>query len=163
METIITIKHRALTIDADFKQFNKKMVSLLGAIGKEDFDLIKSHPEIAQSHLRSLGGFEDLILFGVQEHGALLRLDGQNKNAIQYILGNPLIALQMTRHDVRAALYAPLRILVYETATGQITIEYDLPSTLFGQFGNPEILEIGLLLDQKLEKLVNESVNRSVR
>jgi hypothetical protein len=156
METIIQVKHYALTITASFQYFDKKMKSLLGRIRKEDFELVKNRPEIAKDHLASLGGFEDLILFGVQEHGELLRIAGQNRKAIQYTLGNPLIALQMTYHDIRAALYAPLRLLVYENKQNQLGIEYDLPSTLFGQFGHPELLKTGLLLDHKMEKLILE-------
>jgi hypothetical protein len=163
METIIAVKHCALTITASFEDFDEKLHSLLGKIGKQDFELIARRPEIAEEHLGSLGGFENLILFGIQEHGALLRLAGQQRKAIQYILGNPLIALQMTRLDIRAALYAPLRLLVYENGENQLNIEYDLPSTLFGQFENPEILKTGLLLDYKLEKLIRASSSEDTK
>jgi len=36
-------------------------------------------------------------------HGALLRIAGQKRKAIQYIVGNPLFALQRTQHDIRAS------------------------------------------------------------
>ena len=32
----------------------------------------------------------------------------------QYLVGNPLFAVQMTQHDIRPSLYAPLRVLIYE-------------------------------------------------
>jgi Domain of unknown function DUF302 len=54
------------------------------------------------------------MLFGTSDHGALLRLAGQKRKAIQYVVGNPVFALQMTQHDIRASLYAPLRVLIYE-------------------------------------------------
>ena len=79
------------------------------------------------------------MLFATQDHGSLLRLAGQRRRAIQYVVGNPLFALQMTQHDIRASLYAPLRVLIYEDEQGNTCVEYDRPSSLFGQFGNDRI------------------------
>jgi uncharacterized protein (DUF302 family) len=94
------------------------------------------------------------MLFSTQDHGALLRLAGQKRKSIQYVVGNPLIALQMTQHDIRASLYAPLRVLLYENPDGKTCIEYDKPSSLFGQFGNAEVDAVAGMLDRKLEALV---------
>ena len=80
-------------------------------------------------------------------------LAGQKRKAIQYIVGNPLFALQMTQHDIRASLYAPLRVL-YENEEGKTCVEYDSPSSLFGQFGNDRISPTAAMLDRKLEALV---------
>jgi uncharacterized protein (DUF302 family) len=80
------------------------------------------------------------------------------RKAIQYIVGNPLIAVQMTQHDVRASLYAPLRILLYEDEAGKTCLEYDQPSSLFGQFGNERIAPVAAGLDRKLEELAAEAM-----
>ena len=92
------------------------------------------------------------------DHGALLRLAGQKRKAIQYVVGNPLFALQMTQHDIRASLYAPLRVLIYENEEGKTCVEYDKPSSLFGQFGNDRITPTATMLDRKLEALVAAGV-----
>ena len=81
-------------------------------------------------------------------------LAGQKKKAIQYLLGNPLFAIQMTQHDIRAGLYAPLRVLIYENEHRKTYVEYDQPSSLFGQFGNPKVTEVATMLDRKMEQLV---------
>ena len=94
------------------------------------------------------------MLFATHNHGALLRLAGQQRKAIQYVVGNPLFALQMTQHDIRASLYAPLRVLIYEDGQGKTCVEYDRPSSLFGQFGNDRIAPTAAMLDNKLEALV---------
>jgi uncharacterized protein (DUF302 family) len=60
----------------------------------------------------------------------------------------------MTQHDIRASLYAPLRILLYENDEGKTCVEYDKPSSLFGQFGNDRITPTATMLDRKLEALV---------
>ena len=44
-----------------------------------------------------------------------LSVAGGAKNAIQYEIGNPITASNMTRHHVGAALYAPLRVALFET------------------------------------------------
>ena len=53
------------------------------------------------------------MLFGTMDHGAILSIFGVKTKAIQYVLGNPLIAIQMTQHNLAVGLYAPLRVLVF--------------------------------------------------
>jgi hypothetical protein len=50
--------------------------------------------------------------------------------------------------------YAPLRVLIYENEEEKTCVEYDKPSSLFGQFGNTEITAVAVMLDGKLEALV---------
>jgi uncharacterized protein (DUF302 family) len=69
----------------------------------------------------------------------LLRITGQSRQALQYDIGNPLTATGMTQHQLSAALYAPLRVLLYENEAGHAIFEYDRPSSLFGQFGDERV------------------------
>ena len=64
----------------------------------------------------------------------------------------------MTQHDIRASLYAPLRVLLYEDEDGKTCVEYDRPSSLFGQFGNDRITPTAAMLDRKLEALVSAAI-----
>jgi uncharacterized protein (DUF302 family) len=95
-----------------------------------------------------------LFIFLQRDHGALLAITGGRRNAIQYEIGNPIIASKMTRHNLMAALYAPLRIVLFEADDGRAVFEYDKPSTLFGQIGNDEITRVGLYLDHELEAVL---------
>ncbi len=97
------------------------------------------------------------MLFNIQDHGKLLKIFGTPRKAKQYVLGNPLIAITMTRHDIRAAGYAPLRMLVYEGDDQSTRVEYDQPSSLFGQFNNPEVTTVGQSLDAKLANLIKKA------
>ena len=63
----------------------------------------------------------------------------------------------MTQHDIRASLYAPLRVLIYENAEAKTCVEYDRPSSLFGQFGNDSVVPTAAMLDRKLGALVSAS------
>ncbi|HEY4258713.1 MAG TPA: DUF302 domain-containing protein, partial [Schlesneria sp.] len=98
------------------------------------------------------------MLFAKHDHGLLLRIAGQERKAVQYVVGNPAFAVEMTRHDLRASLYAPLRVLLYESDNGKACLEYDNPSSIFGQFGNEHVMAIATMLDRKLEALVTEAI-----
>jgi uncharacterized protein (DUF302 family) len=94
----------------------------------------------------------------VRNWGFDLVLGEQKRKAVQYVVGNPLFALQMTQHDIRAGLYAPLRVLLYEDEWGKTWLEYDKPSSLFGQFNDDRIASVAGLLDRKLEDLVRTAI-----
>src|SRR5262245_17166871 len=131
-------------------------------LGRFDPEVYKALPaaeeaEVVRAKIEGMAGLSGFMLFGTNDHGSLLRLAGQKRKAIQYVVGNPLFALQMTRHDVRAALYAPLRVLLYEDDEGRTCVEYDRPSSLFGQLGNASVTEVAAMLDRKLEQLVAEA------
>ena len=155
-----TIDHVRFESDKSFEEVAKAFERQLG---KFDPDVRKAateggDTEAAKAKIAAMAGSSGFMLFGTQDHGALLRLAGQKRKAIQYVVGNPLIALQMTQHDIRASLYAPLRVLLYDKADGKTCIEYDKPASLFGQFGNAEIDAVAATLDRKLEALVARAI-----
>jgi hypothetical protein len=43
---------------------------------------------------------------------------------------------------------------IHEDEHGKTCVEYDKPSSLFGQFGNAKVTEVAAMLDRKLEQLV---------
>jgi uncharacterized protein (DUF302 family) len=92
-----------------------------------------------------------LFIFLKRDHGALLQVAGHPAKVVQYEIGNPLTAMRITRHQLPAALYAPLRVVLYENAAGGATFEYDKPSTLFGQFGDEALAALGREVDAEFE------------
>ena len=96
----------------------------------------------------------ELAIFSARDHGGLLRTAGLVRKTVQYEIGNPLTATEMTRHQLPAALYAPLRVLLYENEAGRAVFEYDRPSSLFGQFGDERVTAVGRELDAKLESVL---------
>lgn len=103
-------------------------------------------------------GSSGFTIFAVFDPGSLLTLKGQHHMARQYLVGNPLYAAALAEHDLRAGLYAPLRILFFEDARGKTTIEYDLPSSLFSQYGNDQLTRGARQLDEKFEALIERSL-----
>ena len=59
---------------------------------------------------------------------------------------------------ISAGLYAPLSVLVYQVAENRIRVEFDQPSSLFGQFGNAAVTVIGRGLDDKLQRLIGKAI-----
>ncbi len=98
-----------------------------------------------------------LFIFLKRDHGGILQITGRPRKALQYEIGNPLTATRMTRHQLPAALYAPLRVVLYENASGGATFEYDKPSTLFGQFGTEQVTAVGRELDDELERALGRA------
>jgi hypothetical protein len=96
----------------------------------------------------------ELAIFSARDHGGLLRTAGLVRKTVQYEIGSPLTATEMTRHQLPAALYAPLRVLLYENEAGRAVFEYDRPSSLFGQFGDERVTAVGRELDANLESVL---------
>jgi uncharacterized protein (DUF302 family) len=150
----INTNHQMVKVTLGFDAFTCNLEASLIRLDSAMMQKIGTEPAVFEVHLKQMGGEEDLILFDMQNHGQLLTLVDAPKKAKQYVIGNPLIAVQMTQHDIRAALYAPLRLLVYEAADQSVYVEYDLPSSLFGQFGNAEVTKVAESLDLKLVNLI---------
>ena len=148
-------RHVCLTTDQPFEEVAAALVRQLGRFDPEIMRqaLMIRDPAQAKAKIESMAGESGFMLFGTSDHGMLLGLTGRPRKAVQFIVGNPAIDLKMTQHDVRAGLYAPLRVLLYENESGQTCFEYDKPSSLFGQFGNADITPTATLLDEKLETL----------
>lgn len=152
----ITVDHVRRTTDRPFEDVTTAFERQLGHFEPGVYQALAAggDAEGTKAKIEAMAGPTGFMLFATHNHGALLCLAGQQRKAIQYVVGNPLFALQMTQHDIRASLYAPLRVLIYENDEGKTCLEYDKPSSLFGQFGNERIGPTAAMLDKKLEALV---------
>jgi len=99
----------------------------------------------------------ELSIFQSRDHGAILQIDGITRNAFQYDIGNPVTASLMTRHRLAAALYAPIRVVLYENHAGHGVFEYDQPSTTFGQFGDERVTAVARGLDAALARALTKA------
>jgi uncharacterized protein (DUF302 family) len=106
------------------------------------------------TELKRIQGDAGLFIFSVATHGDWLQIISRGRHAVQYVIGNVLVSTQMTQHELAAGLYAPLRVILYENRAGTATFEYDLPSTLFGQYGNESVTAVATELDQKISDVL---------
>lgn len=156
----ITVDHIRLVADKPFEDVAKAFERQLGRFDPDVYKALAAggDGEGARAKIAAMAGPSGFMLFTTHNHGALLRLAGQKRKAIQYVVGNPLFALQMTQHDIRASLYAPLRVLLYENEQEKTCVEFDKPSSQFGQFGDERISPTAAMLDRKLEALVTAAM-----
>ena len=157
MERTIEVQHVSVEMNVDFERFTVGLERSLGRFDEALLKELETNPGLVEERIKAAAGEDGLMLFNIQDHGKLLNLFVMPKKARQYVLGNPLIAVMMTRHDIRAGLYAPLRLFVYETDDHTTRIEFDKPSSLFGQFNNPEVTVVAQSLDAKLASLIEKA------
>ena len=90
-----------------------------------------------------------LVIVLKREHGA----------AVQYEISHVHTDFPIMRYNLAAALYAPLRVVLYENEDGGSRFEYDLPSSLLDQFGDDRITEVGRALDEALVRELADAVS----
>ena len=121
--------------------------SLVRALGEGDVERVSREKKAGS----------ELSIFLIRDHGALLKIAGKARNALQYDIGNPITASLMTRHRLAAALYAPIRVVLYENDAGHGVFEYDQPSTTFGQFGDERVATVARGLDAALARALTRA------
>ena len=151
----IAVEHIRISSERPFTEVRRK---LEGTVPKLDTSIAEAlgsgDQERAQDYEKN---GPKLSIFGERDHGALLQIAGKRRNALQYDIGNPLTASKMTRHQLPAALYAPLRVVLFEDEQGRGIFEYDKPSSLFGQYGDERVTEVGRYLDATLEAVLRNA------
>jgi uncharacterized protein (DUF302 family) len=163
--TRLTIEHIVVTSNRSYEQAIAALEAQLGQ---------RADWEELQQTLTTYGTFEQALqliepqigtsgftIFSKLDPGNLLTLAGKPTRALQYALGNPLLANQMIEHAPEAALYAPLRLVVYENRAGKAVVAYERFTSQLAQYPQPEIAAVAQLVEQKLEALVAEATGSS--
>jgi uncharacterized protein (DUF302 family) len=114
------------------------------------FDTWDSYSQEVQSHVGPSG----FMLFATLDHGGWIPKAGIDRKVLRVLIGNPLIAITMIRHDVTAGLFAPVEILVTEEEGARSAVTYVVPSSLMVVELNPPLLAAARDLDAKLAALV---------
>jgi uncharacterized protein (DUF302 family) len=157
MSRTIAVEHISISSGRSFADVRRK---LEGTVPKLDTGIAEALRHGDQKRAKD---YEDngprLSIFGERDHGALLQIAGSSRNAVQYDIGNPLTASMMTRHQLPAALYAPLRVVLFEDEQGRAVFEYDRPSSLFSQYGDERVTAVGRYLDATLEAALRNAAD----
>lgn len=148
----ISVEHVTITSNKPFESVRAELETLVPRIDDGIFTLLR-YGESGRAR-RELETCPPLSIFGQRNHGALLSIAGLQRQALQYDIGNPLTASKMTCHQLSAALYAPIRVLLREDGDGVVAFEYDRPVSVFGQFGDVEVEAIAQQLDQDLQAVL---------
>ena len=139
------------------QSYDELLAALLADIGEKplpaqeyatatgDWD---SYRKRVESHVGPSG----FMLIALIDHGAWVTKAGIDRKVMRVILGNPLIAITMLRHDVSAGLFAPVELLLVDEGDGS-SLTYVKPSSLMVVEPNPELLSAAEKLDAKLAAL----------
>ena len=139
------------------KTFDQLVTALLGDIGEKPVSLDvlgaadswESYQQEVEPHVGPSG----FMLFKLIDHGAWIEKAGIDRRVLRVILGNPLIAFTMLRHDVTAGLFAPVEVLLVDEGDDGSSLTYVEPSTLMVVEDNPKLLSAATELDTKLAAL----------
>ena len=153
----IVVEHVTIQSSNAFDIVRAKLEALLPRIDDGVFTLLR-YGESARA-LRELEAGPTLSIFGFRDHGALLTIAGLRRRAIQYDIGNPLTASRMTRYEISAGLYAPVRVLLRADSDGVVVFEYDRPASVFGQFENDQVDVVAQRLDQDLQSALEAAAS----
>jgi len=144
------------------KLFDQVVAALNSAVGHPDMsefwkstDRAQSVAEL-QSTIEKVLGQTGLMLFAEFDHGAIVR-KGTGRDTprmIRFVIGNPLIMREMAKHVPDAGSYAPVTVLVDESADG-VHLSYDRMASLLAPYNNSEALKVARDLDEKVEALLS--------
>lgn len=144
------------------KSYDELVAALLADIGEQpvpinDISAADGDWQTYHDQVEKFVGPSGFMLFAVLDHGVWISKAGIERKVLRVILGNPLIAITMIRHDVTAGLFAPVELLILDEGTGS-SLTYVKPSSLMVVEPNPPLLEAAEALDAKLAALAAKVV-----
>jgi len=110
-------------------------------------------PADFESRIRAYEGRSGFMRFLTNDHGAWMARVGEDAKIRSYVIGNPMVARTMITHDPGVGLNVPVRVVIFQTATGEARLAYDLPSSLMSRLNNDDVSGAALKLDAKLRAL----------
>lgn len=156
-ESSFQITRRTIELPVSFEAFTEQLEKKLGRYDLATLRTAKTEEDMKNIVANTVGTYP-LGIFSITNHGALLGLIGQSAaKAKQYVIGDPRLAVQMTEHEIRAALHAPVTMLVFEME-GTARVDYFTAKSVFAQFGNDRVDRVAEEIDRKRDKLIEKLV-----
>jgi uncharacterized protein (DUF302 family) len=115
----------------------------------------KSSWEKVKNIFLNMAGPHGLMIFFRVDQGRLTSLHNGIKRCSLYIVGNGVIAEQILSIDIRASLYVPFRVCLYDNGNpGGAIIAFDRPSSFLATLQQPALMKIGKQLDSRIDSVV---------
>jgi heme-degrading monooxygenase HmoA/uncharacterized protein (DUF302 family) len=140
------------------KPFDELVSALLADVGEKplkiddlpaQFESWESYKAEVEAHVGPSG----FILFALINHGAWIKKAQIQKKVLRVVIGNPLLAITMLRHDLTAGLFAPVELILIEEDDDHSSLMYVRPSSLMVVEPNEPLLGAARELDAKLQAL----------
>jgi uncharacterized protein (DUF302 family) len=148
------------------KSYDELLSALLADIGDKpmrinEFAVAADSWQAYQEKVEPHAGPSGFMLFALLDHGAWIAKARIDRKVMRVILGNPLIAITMLRHDVSAGLFAPVELLLMDERENRSSLSYVKKSSLMVVEHNPELLSAAEKLDAKLAELATKVTSGS--
>ncbi len=139
------------------KSYDDLVAALLADIGEQPVPIDEIGAtggdwETYQRRVEPYVGPSGFMLFALLDHGAWIGKAGIERKVLRVILGNPLIAITMLRHDQTAGLFVPVEVLILDE-NGSSSLTYVRPSSLMSVEDNAQLRSAAEALDVKLAAL----------
>ena len=152
----IAVEHVKISSQRSFAEVRRRLEDTLPKLDASIAEVLRTGDQKRATEYEENG--PKLSIFEERDHGALLQTFGRKRNALQYEIGNAVTASKMTRYQLSSALYAPLRVVLFEDEQGKGVFEYDKPF-LLGQYGDERVTEVGRYLDVALEAALRKAAD----
>ena len=158
-----TVEHVVVITRPSYEQVKASLEAQMNVLGNTDelmtqLVAAKASWDQVRETIENRIGPSGFAIFGKVEQGQLLSLAGKPRRVVQYAVGNPFLAIQMIEHAPEVALYAPLRLAVYEAENGGTCISYDRFTSVVARYPHPEVARVAKDVEQKLEDLVAQAI-----
>ena len=155
--TTYEVRRIAVAVDAPFDDFRTRYEEAVPALNAVR---LKALVSAGADWQKILGAAADnapngFIRYWSFDATALMRLAGNWRRCVEYLMGNHTIAERMYRHDPAIMLHAPLRTAIYEDEAGAAWFATDQPSTCMASFGTPAVTAVGIELDGMIAGLLS--------
>src|SRR5262245_51923203 len=116
MKKTYQVQHNEHVTRLPFEEVIQAFERAVGSVEGVYDDLVAMSHDTAEFErlVREREGSSGFMRFFTADHGVWGRLEGMDFRARLYIIGNPLIALTMLRHEVAAGLNVPMGIMIDE-------------------------------------------------
>jgi uncharacterized protein (DUF302 family) len=112
--------------------------------------------------IQDMAGPHGLMIFYRIDQGSIISLHNGIKRCSLYLVGNPVIAEQILSIDIRASLYVPFRVCLYDDGNpAGASISFDRPSSFLATFHQPALMKIGCTLNSKIYSVVHSIVSKN--
>jgi uncharacterized protein (DUF302 family) len=115
------------------EQTGRTTIGEIGAIAATASSAEGFHKDVTQRFVGPSG----FMIFKEFDHGGWISRYGINRRVLRVIMGNPLIAITLMRHDISAGLFAPVEILLADHESGPGSTVHYIRKSTFANFCSP--------------------------
>ena len=159
-EELLDVLIRRHVIDSE-RPFSAVLDGIFGGISQPDIEALFSELAGTTSYdqfssvVRQAQGSAGLMRFLQLDLDDALALDPQaadlaGRRLVRLIAGNPVTMGEMTRHVADAGSYAPVTILIQETAEGGTRIAYDTVASALARYHDAAASDVAERLDAEV-------------